>query len=107
MSKKPQDFIEKLFEPSGTAAKKGKPVMVVGARLESSAEVDAEEAAEREAEKNRWPIAFWDMESDELEPLLHSDLKKLETLGVTPWEWEVIVTEDHLELMKQRESDNG
>jgi hypothetical protein len=100
--KKPKDFIEKLFEPP-TQLKKHKAVMIVHARAETSAQIDAEEAAENAAEKYRMPLAFWSAEDDTLEPLTKGDLKKLESLGITPWEWEVIVTENYLE-MREREN---
>jgi hypothetical protein len=96
--KKPKDYIEKLFEPPTAINKKRKAVMIVQARAESSAEIDADEAAELKAQKYRMPLAFWNVEDDTLEPLTRSDLKKLESLGITPWEWEVIVTENYLEM---------
>jgi hypothetical protein len=99
--KKRKDYIERFFEPP-TTIKKRKAVMIVQARAESSAEIDAMEAAEFEAEKYRLPLAFWNADDDTLEPLTKGDLKKLESLGITAWEWEILVTENYLE-MKERE----
>jgi hypothetical protein len=100
---KPRDYIEKLFEPPASTERPKTVGMIVQARASSSEEIDADEAAEHEAEKYQWPIAFWNGENDELEPLTKGDLKKLESLGVTPWEYEVLMTENYLE-MKERQN---
>lgn len=76
--------------------------MVVCARALSSEEIDELEVEHLEFEKDRLPIAFWDGENDELEPLSHGDRQRIVRLGITEHEFTILATEDYLSSQERK-----
>jgi len=70
------------------------PVMVVGRRAASSAEIDEIERAY--LEELQLPLPFLDSDTGDLEPLSHFDFQTLQAAGVSPDEWMILILEDHL-----------